>query len=115
MWGGRLSETWSRHKLRRWRETAAPAAVAKYVELWGCSSISQSGQGIGIPMLIIGAEKDAPPFQADALEASMLPYYPHAEVISLGDSGHYPMQEQPPALTTAVERFLGEVAVSGSV
>jgi len=34
MWGARLSETWIAYKLRRWRETAAPEAVAKYVELW---------------------------------------------------------------------------------
>jgi pimeloyl-ACP methyl ester carboxylesterase len=61
-------------------------------------------------MLIIAAEKDAPPFQAAALKASMPPFYPNAKVISLGDSGNYPMQEQPPALTTAMERFLGEVA-----
>jgi pimeloyl-ACP methyl ester carboxylesterase len=106
MWGTRLSETWIRYKLRRWRETASPAAVAKYVELWGCTSIAPHARGIGIPMLMIAAEKDAPPFQAAALEASMRPYYPQANMISLGDSGHYPMQEQPPALTSAIERFL---------
>jgi pimeloyl-ACP methyl ester carboxylesterase len=33
MWGTRLSETWIRFKLRRWRETVDPAAAAKYVEL----------------------------------------------------------------------------------
>lgn len=108
MWGNRLSETWISYKLRRWRETAVPAAVAKYVKLWGCSDISQGAAGIETPMLIIGAGQDAPPFQARALEASMLPYYPNASVISLEDSGHYPMQEQPPLLATVMERFLGE-------
>jgi 3-oxoadipate enol-lactonase len=108
MWGTRLSETWARYKLRRWRETANPAAVAKYVELWGCANISQAARGIETPMLIVGAAQDAPPFQAPALERSMLPFYPHAKVIALADSGHYPMQEQPPLLITALERFLGE-------
>jgi pimeloyl-ACP methyl ester carboxylesterase len=106
MWGARLSETWIRYKLRRWRETAAPAAVAKYVELWGCTDISQGARGIETPMLIVAAAQDAPPFQAAALEKSMLPYYPHARLISLGESGHYPMQEQPPFLMTILERFL---------
>jgi len=34
MWGARLSETWIRFKLRRWRETVSPAAAAKFVEMW---------------------------------------------------------------------------------
>jgi pimeloyl-ACP methyl ester carboxylesterase len=108
MWGTRLSETWARYKLQRWRQTASPQAVAKYVELWGCNDISQDARGIETPMLIVAAAQDAPLFQAEALEASMLPYYPNAKVISLAASGHYPMQEQPPLLTTAIERFLGE-------
>ena len=108
MWGTRLSDTWIRYKLRRWRETADPTAVAKYVDLWGAADISQGARGIETPMLIVAAAQDAPPFQAAALEASMLPFYPNARLISLGESGHYPMQEQPPLLATAIERFLGE-------
>lgn len=108
LWGTRLSDTWIKYKLRRWRETASPAAVAKYVELWGSTDISQGARGIETPLLIVAAAQDAPPFQAPALEASMLPFYPNARLISLGESGHYPMQEQPPLLATAIERFLGE-------
>lgn len=108
MWGARLSETWIRYKLRRWRETADPVAVAGYVQLWGCSDISHEVRGLETPILIIAAALDAAPFQASALEISMLPYYPHARLISLGGSGHYPMQEQPPLLITEIERFLGE-------
>ena len=59
-------------------------------------------------MLVVAAAQDAPPFQAAALVASMLPYYPNARLVSLGESGHYPMQEQPPLLATVVERFLSE-------
>ena len=59
-------------------------------------------------MLIVAAAQDAPPFQIAALEVSMLPYYPNARLMSLGESGHYPMQEQPPLLATEAERFLGE-------
>jgi pimeloyl-ACP methyl ester carboxylesterase len=105
MWGPRLSETWTRFKLRRWRETASPAAAAKYVELWGCSDISQAARGIATPMLIVAAAQDAPPFP---LEASMRPYYPNAKIISIEESGHYPMQEQPPFLATMIEEFLGQ-------
>ena len=114
MWGTRLSETWIRYKLRRWRETVNPAAAARYVQVWGCSEISQGARGWETPMLIVAADQDAPPFQAAALQASMLPYYPNARLMSLGECGHYPMQEQPPLLATAVERFLSESARSGA-
>ena len=107
LWGTRLSETWIRFKLRRWRETASPEAAAKYVEMWGATEISQGARGIETPMLIVAAAQDAPPFQEAALEASVLPFYPNARLISLAESGHYPMQEQPPLLATAIERFLG--------
>jgi pimeloyl-ACP methyl ester carboxylesterase len=59
-------------------------------------------------MLVVAAERDAPPFQAAALAASMLPRYPNARLVSLSESGHYPMQEQPPLLATQIERFLNE-------
>jgi 3-oxoadipate enol-lactonase len=108
MWGARLSETWIRFKLTRWRETASPAAAAKYVDLWGCSSISQDARGLETPMLIVAAAQDGSPFQVSALEASMLPWYPNAKVVSLGESGHYPMQEQPPLLATLIEKFLSD-------
>jgi len=107
VWGTRLSETWIKFKLRRWRETASPEASAKYVEMWGATDISAGARAVATPLLIVGAAEDAPMFRAPALEASMLPYYPHAKVVSLGESGHYPMQEQPPLLATLVERFLG--------
>jgi len=52
MWGTRLSDTWIRYKLRRWRETADPTALAKYVDLWGAADISEGARGIATPMLI---------------------------------------------------------------
>jgi pimeloyl-ACP methyl ester carboxylesterase len=108
MWGDRLSANWTKYKLRRWRETVEPRPAAKYVEMWGCENISEGVGGIKTPMLIIAAEKDAPPFQAAALNTSTLPFYPNGRLVSLSECGHYPMQEQPPLLATLIERFLSE-------
>jgi 3-oxoadipate enol-lactonase len=108
MWGDRLSSSWTNYKLRRWRETAEPHAVAKYVEMWGRENISESARGIKTPVLIIAAERDAPPFQADALNTSTLLFYPNGRLVSLSECGHYPMQELPPQLATLIERFLSE-------
>jgi 3-oxoadipate enol-lactonase len=108
MWGDRLSATWTNYKLRRWRETAEPHAAAKYVEMWGRENISAGASGIKTPILIVAAERDAPPFQADALKTSTLPYYPNGRLVSLSECGHYPMQEMPPLLASLIERFLSE-------
>ena len=74
--------------------------------MWGRENISEGAGGIKTPMLIIAAEKDAPPFQPAALNTSTLPFYPNGRLVSLGECGHYPMQEQPPLLATLIERFL---------
>ena len=44
--------------------------------------------------------------KAAALNTSRLPFYPNGRLVSLGECGHYPMQEQPPLLATLIERFL---------
>jgi pimeloyl-ACP methyl ester carboxylesterase len=106
LWGTRLSEEWTRWKLSKWRETAAPQAVAKYVELWACTDISKNASEMKLPILIVAGEQDAPPFQPQALEKTMLPFYSNGNLMALSGSGHYPMQEQPPLLATMIERFL---------
>jgi pimeloyl-ACP methyl ester carboxylesterase len=108
LWGERYSEAWARFKLRRWRKTAQPEAAAQYVEMWACADISSGARGVKAPVMIVAGVHDAPPFKPDALRESMMPYYPHAQVIEFTESGHYPMQEQPPLLATVVERFLGK-------
>jgi pimeloyl-ACP methyl ester carboxylesterase len=46
--------------------------------------------------------------EAAALNRSTLPFYPNSRLVSLGECGHYPMQEQPPLLATLIERFLSD-------
>lgn len=105
-WGTRLSDGWIKFKVKRWSESAERDAAAAYVDMYGSTDISKAALGIKTPMLIIGAELDAPPFHAEGLKKSMLPYYPNAQVTTFAESGHYPMQEQPPLFATVLERFL---------
>jgi pimeloyl-ACP methyl ester carboxylesterase len=53
MWGTRLSETWIRFKLRRWRETVSPAAAAKYVDVPADRPLACIGGTVGHPVLKI--------------------------------------------------------------
>ena len=47
-------------------------------------------------------------FSANALRQSMLPRCLQGRIVTMAESGHYPIEEQPPLLATIVERFLGE-------
>ena len=105
-WGTRLSDAWIELKAKRWGECAERKAVAAYVDMYGRTDISGGARRVTTPMLLVAAEQDAPPFRKAELERTMLPYYPHAEIVTLLESGHYPMQEQPPLMATCMERFL---------
>ena len=105
-WGERLSLNWIKFKLRSWRETASAEAAAKYVDMWGCTDISEGAKNIDVPMLIIACLEDSLPFIPDSLEKTMLPFYSKARMQTIIEAGHYPMQEQPPMMATIIERFL---------
>jgi 3-oxoadipate enol-lactonase len=112
-WRPRLSARWVRFKVERWRATADPEAVADYVRLYGQTDIAAGARAVTAPLLVVTGADDAPHFGAEALTRTMLPYYPQARLVTLAGSGHYPMQEQPPAFATAIEGFLEEALPSG--
>lgn len=105
-WGERLSQNWIKFKLRSWRETASAEAAAKYVDMWGCTDISEGAKNIEVPMLIVACLEDSLPFIPDSLERTMLPFYSKARMHTVIEAGHYPMQEQPPMMATLIEHFL---------
>ena len=105
-WGDRLSPSWIRFKAAQWRATASPEAVAAFVAMFASTDVSADASRATMPVLIVTGAHDAPPFRAEALAASMRPFYPQAQIISMAESAHYPMQEQPPAFATELERFL---------
>jgi pimeloyl-ACP methyl ester carboxylesterase len=106
MWGDRLSDTWIKSKLAHWRDAAAGEVAAAYVDLWGHTDVSSGAAKVRAPVYVLACEQDQPPFRTDAVKAWLRDYYPHAEIASLIDAGHYPMQEAPPLFTTLIERFL---------
>jgi pimeloyl-ACP methyl ester carboxylesterase len=62
---------------------------------------------ISVPVLAIAGEHDFEPMRSAAVERALSPLCDRLTVVSLADSGHYPMQEMPPLLVSHVERFLG--------
>lgn len=103
MWGPRLSAPWLDFKLARWRESAVPAASAGYVRMFAASGIS--APVADLPVLAVTCDHDAPHFH-EATVAKFLAGYQRRSMVRFVDSGHYPMQELPAALASAIEGFL---------
>jgi pimeloyl-ACP methyl ester carboxylesterase len=106
MLGDRLSDGWIRYKVARWRVTSDPEAVAAYVAVFGRRGLPDPTRAIGEPVLAITGEEDAPPMRSAAIEPVLAPLCKALTITPFADCGHYPMQEMPPRLATAVERFL---------
>ena len=54
--------------------------------------------------VIVGAHD--PALGAAVMQDTFLAWYPHATMEVMANAGHYPMDETPVALVTAIEAFL---------
>lgn len=106
MWGDRLSQNWTRFKVKNWRAGADAQAVAEYVFMFARDGLPNPDAKIVAPLLAITGEQDAEPMRKDAVTAALQPISRDALVVPLASSGHYPMQEAPPLVATLLERFL---------
>jgi pimeloyl-ACP methyl ester carboxylesterase len=103
--GGRLSKAWVDRIARYSAETATVEAFAAYLQAWAKTDFH--GEIIGKPVpvkVIVGAHDQA--LTEEAMRATYLAWYPHAELEVMANAGHYPMSETPVALATSIEAFL---------
>lgn len=106
--GGRLSPGWLRFKLNRWRETAAPKAVAGYCSMFARDGLPDLETQVVVPTLAVTGEQDAPHMRSKAVSASLERLCKDLSLSPIETSGHYPMQEAPPLTASIVQRFLAE-------
>jgi pimeloyl-ACP methyl ester carboxylesterase len=106
--GNRLSPGWAAYKAARWRATADPVAASTYVAMFARDGLPDPTARVAVPVLAIAGEQDFEPMRSAAVTRALSPLCDRLTVVSLGDSGHYPMQEMPPLLVAHVERFLGD-------
>lgn len=106
MWGDRLSPVWIRFKVDNWRRGADSEAAANYVFMFARDGVPEPQAKVMIPLLAITGEQDSELMRQAAVTALLQPLNNNLIVEPLTNTGHYPMQEEPPRLATLLGRFL---------
>lgn len=106
--GSRLPSSWVGWKAAYSAAHSSKQAFAAYLRAWADTDFSDELVGLH-PMKVLVGEHD-PTFNMKLMTETYLRRYPLATVEVLENAGHYPMNETPLALVTAIERFLIDVA-----
>ena len=103
--GNRLSEAWLDRMLKHSLEHSTEEAFAAYLLAWAKGDFSGRIIGNPVPVLVIVGEHDAA-LTSEVMRGTYMQWYPNAKLEVMPNAGHYPMDETPVALATAIERFL---------
>jgi pimeloyl-ACP methyl ester carboxylesterase len=103
--GNRLSKAWIDRIARYSAETSNVEAFAGYFRAWQRTDFSADISGWEVPLKVIAGEHDLAVTPAD-MEATYLAWNPMAEMEVMPNAGHFPMNETPVMLATAIEAFL---------
>jgi pimeloyl-ACP methyl ester carboxylesterase len=102
--GNRLPSSWVKWKTAYSAERSSKKAFAAYLRAWADTDFSGEIVGRHPVKVLVGAHD--PTFNLRLMTETYLRRYPLATVEVLENAGHYPMNETPLALVTAIERFL---------
>ena len=108
--GGRLPSSWVEWKAAYSASHSSQEAFAAYFHAWADTDFSDEITGQH-PVKVLVGEHD-PTFNVQLMAETYLRRYPLATVEMLKNAGHYPMNETPLALVTAIETFLKDTATN---
>jgi pimeloyl-ACP methyl ester carboxylesterase len=103
--GGRLPAAWSRHMAHDSAATALPEAFASYFESWAQDDFADAAARLQVRTTVVVGAHDRS-ITREVVTQTWLARLPNASLIVLGESGHYPMLECPPALGAVFESAL---------
>jgi pimeloyl-ACP methyl ester carboxylesterase len=103
--GSRNTKTWEQYMISESLRTTDPQAYREYFYMWTAEDFAVDVQGCPVPFLAITGEHDAGVPTA-FIQATILKWFPNAELYIMPNAGHYPMQETPIQFVTVCEAFL---------
>jgi pimeloyl-ACP methyl ester carboxylesterase len=103
--GSRLTPALARSILAHQRGTSEPVAFEDYFGAFSKTDFSGRAAGLRAPLMVLVGEHDGG-VSSDFVQATFPRMYPHAQIETLPNAGHYPMLETPAYLVTRVEAFL---------
>lgn len=103
--GNRLGRNWLTRMAEDSVEHSEVAAFAAYFGAWADTDLSARIAGIDIPTLLLVGEHD-PSLTAAVMNETYGRLFLNAQVQTIGNAGHYPMNEAPVDLATRVQSFL---------
>ncbi len=106
--GNRLTGVWLDAMVASTQAHSDDEAVGGYMPSWVKISIVDKVKGQKLPVLVLPGQYD-PALGEAACRATWMEHFPNARLEVVHNAGHYPMDEAPVFLATAVEKFLAGV------
>jgi pimeloyl-ACP methyl ester carboxylesterase len=103
---GRSTPTWVTALVEDSLVALAPEALQGYLRSHANDGFSDEIVGADTPVLALVGENDVA-VPREAIDKTFAQWYPNLRIETLAGSSHYPADEVPVALVTAVENFLG--------
>lgn len=103
----RLTSNWSKLRAQRFLEKVHPEACRGYLEMWTGENFEKDIAGTNKPFLVIAGQFDHPGFQLPRMQKAF-DSFKNVEFIENLNAGHYPMEETPVFLATAIEKFFNQ-------
>ena len=103
--GKRLSSTWCATVARDAGNAHLPQAMLAYLNQWGQTDFSAQASKLVLPTRVMVGQHD-PSINTVSVATTWLVHHPHASIEEVAGAGHYPMQEAPAFVGSAVERWL---------
>jgi pimeloyl-ACP methyl ester carboxylesterase len=103
--GKRLSSTWCATVASDAGNAHLPQAMLAYLNQWGQTDFSAQASKLVLPTRVMVGQHD-PSINTVSVATTWLVHHPHASIEEVAGAGHYPMQEAPAFVGSAVERWL---------